>query len=271
MRSQVGSLRYLTRRLWTVSLVTVLMCACSAPVAPSPTPAAARESTGYSPSPRDTARPSPRVAEPARTSRPPYAPTEPVLVTHDDTALSAGCRPSDAAGLIQRFLGAVNNRDSTGIDETWSLPASSSGEQWYSITEGDPGSGGRHFVARTRSELLAYFDERFDAGENMRLVMADVGPSRSGRAAIGFVLSRHADDVDPSLGGPNRLAQGKADMDCQRQVLFVWSMAQVVGVVEPRLCDAPPDWTPAEGPIACARTAAARNPRQAPSGDIPAH
>lgn len=137
------------------------------------------------------------------------------------------------------------------------MPSADTGDHWYSVTEGQPASGGTNFVAQTQQELEAYFAARFRAGELLSLAMADVALSnRPGRAAIGFVITRDADDLPPTLGGPHRLAQGKAEIDCERQRFLVWSMAQNLGssedVIESWPCPKPPGWTMRPA-IVCAR------------------
>ena len=41
---------------------------------------------------------------------------------------------------------------------------------------------------------------------------------------IVYVLTRDAEDLDPGLGGPSRIAFGKGAINCESRQLFVWSM-----------------------------------------------
>jgi len=221
------------------------------------------DSPGWSSPPSTTApttSSTQRVESPgnARAVKGSYDPIVPILVTRDDPSLVTGCRPWHAAGLVDRFFAAVNSKNAQGIEAVWALPTADSGQGWYSVTEGEPAKGGSNLVARTQDQLLTYFSGRFIAREQMHLVMTDVGQSnRPGEAAIGFVVTRDADDLATRLGGPNRLAQGKAVIDCRRQVFLVWSMAQNIGdsdsVVEAWPCPKPTDWMLWDEPIACSR------------------
>jgi hypothetical protein len=246
--------------LRVIGLAALLMSGCATTVAPS----ASGPGSPRAPSlrPEGTAAPTSVGNDLHPMTGPvaggPYEPSIQVLVTGDAPTLPAGCRPWHAAGLVHRFLDSVNSKDPDGIAQTWGLPTTDSGEQWYSITEGEPSKGGTNLVAKTQQELLTYFAGRFDAGEQLNLVMADVArAARSGRAAMSFVVTRDAVDLEPGLGGPNRLAQGKAEIDCQRQVFVVWSMAQNVGtsnsVVEAWPCPKPSDWLLGTVPVVCAR------------------
>lgn len=198
------------------------------------------------------------IAEPT-TSRP-YDPPVAVLVTRDDPQLPSGCRPWQVAGLITSFFDAFNRGDQDQLARFWMLPKASDaqGQTWYSVTEDDPKQGGRHFVAYNQSDLLAYFAKRIAQRERLQLVMVDVGQGRGGDVGVSYVLVRQADDLKPGLGGPERFAEGKGEINCKKQMLFVWSMAQNSGTPEEIVpfwpCPKPPDWSPGTSAIACSRS-----------------
>lgn len=198
------------------------------------------------------------IAGPAASG--PYDPPVAVLVTRDDPGLPSGCRPWQVAGLITSFFDAFNRGAQDQLAHFWMLPRPSDaqGQTWYSVTEDDPKQGGRHFVAYNQSDLLAYFAKRIAQRERLQLVMVDVGQERGGDVGISYVLVRRADDLKPGLGGPEWFAEGKGMINCEKQVLLVWSMAQNSGTPEEIVpfwpCPKPPDWSPGTSVIACSRS-----------------
>ena len=146
------------------------------------------------------------------------------------------CKPDEIATLVTRFLGAVTrgNRDelvhffddgfqvySMGLYDT---------EQARSIqhvayvaeesrTQGGTVRGPRHEVIE---QLLDYFVERHKQHEQMQLLeIASVG----GGGDITFVIRRQADDLAPEIWGPDFIVIGKGFVDCENQVIDVWSAA----------------------------------------------
>ena len=183
-----------------------------------------------------------------------------VIVTRDDSTLPSGCGPREVAQLIMRFFDAFNNGDQEQLDRFFGFE---SGFQWYSVTEGDPSKGGRHFVAYNPEDLLAYFAERHQQHERLRLITVDVaGPSWHGGVDIAYFLTRRADDLEPGLEGSERIVHGKGAINCEKQQIFVWSMGMpMVDEKQPSgplwreigLCPDPPAGTPPTAVVACAR------------------
>lgn len=110
-------------------------------------------------------------------------------VTRDSERGPSPCRPQAVGELMVGFLQKVN----AGTDPTGSF---SSSFQWYSMTEGNPRNGGRHFVTHERDELDDYFERRADHDETMKLIELSVGYDE-GRdiSHIAYVIERTADDT----------------------------------------------------------------------------
>ena len=93
----------------------------------------------------------------------------------------------------------------------------------------------------------------------MRLLKVDVGKAADRETAgVGYSLLRRADDL-AQRGIRNRLAIGKAHMQCRTGRIAVWSMAQAA--TPPRdfrsvaydVCPAPPGGFDRRRVVACAR------------------
>jgi hypothetical protein len=73
--------------------------------------------------------------------------------------------------------------------------------------------------------------------------------ARRGGAAIHFVIQRTATDVPQGLGGNLRIAEGKAELYCLTQRIYVWSMGMDMAPgldVPPHVgwsCPKPADWS----------------------------
>lgn len=94
---------------------------------------------------------------------------------------------------------------------------------WYSVTEDNPGDGGRHFVTGDSDELREYFDRRIAQNERIYLLEIDVAYERARDVAhVAYNLLRTADD----LTGYAEEAGGKGAIDCDSGRIKVWSMAQ---------------------------------------------
>lgn len=75
---------------------------------------------------------------------------------------------------------------------------------------------------------------------------------------IVYVLTRYAEDLDPGLGGPDRIATGKGAINCESRRIFVWSMEMRADERRTErnaadwLCTDPPGWRPGKAVVACA-------------------
>ena len=127
------------------------------------------------------------------------------------------------------------------------------------------GEGGRienGFVTYDQGKLLRYFAERHRHGERIGLIK--VSSTQAGllceenNVGIVYALTREAEDLDPGLGGPDRVAFGKGAINCESQRIFVWSMEMRAGENRTAreaagwICTNPPGWKPGTAVVACA-------------------
>jgi hypothetical protein len=200
-------------------------------------------------------------------------PTTKVIVTSDDASLPDGCRPRQIAELAIAFVDAFNRGDQERLSRIFFIsegpsPPDFSEEgyypwSWYSVSE--VGAGGRiedGFVTYDQGELLRYFAERHRQGERLELIKVSSTQAgllgNEGNVGIVYVLTRDAEDLEPGLGGPARIAFGKGAINCESQRIFVWSMEMRVGDTRSEreaaswLCTDPPGWRPGAAVVACA-------------------
>jgi hypothetical protein len=156
-------------------------------------------------------------------------PADRVVVTRDDPEMPSGCRPRRVVARITAFLEAFNRGD--GSAARFAAPELAPHGGWYSVTEGDPRRGGRHFVAERQNELERYFIERHRTGERMRLLEVAVGFA-NGLGHIEFRVDRRADDLR-RLGIRTNIAYGKGALRCEDGKIIVWSMAMHAGRRDP--------------------------------------
>ena len=132
--------------------------------------------------------------------------------------------------------------------------------RWYSVTEGRAGDGPwRHSVFYDRVDLFPYFATRRKQNERWELISVNIGiasSSRPGAVGIGYTIRRSADDLPSSLA---EYAQGKGEIDCPAQRIFVWSMGQderdrVPAGEVVASCPVPAGWTPGSAILACSRS-----------------
>jgi hypothetical protein len=130
---------------------------------------------------------------------------------------------------ITGFFGAVNHGETERIGDFFSPSAGPEGVSprgWYSVTDGNPEGGGRHFAACTDRDLRTYFELRSRQHERLRLLTMNISaPTWHGGVDITYVVSRRTDDLERSPEGAERRARGKGAINCERGRIFVWSMA----------------------------------------------
>ena len=196
-----------------------------------------------------------------------------VVVTSDDDSLPDGCNTRQIAGLVMEFVDAFNRGDGESLSRLFFVSEGPSPPDfggagyypwsWYLVSE--VGEGGRiknGFVTYDKGELLRYFAERHSKGE--RLSLLKVSSTQTGvldeenNVGIVYVLTRDAEDLDPALGGPGRIAFGKGAINCESRQIFAWSLEMRAGERRtPReaagwLCADPPGWRPGKAVVACA-------------------
>lgn len=171
--------------------------------------------------------------------------TQDVLVSRPSTRGPERCHPEDVGRLVVAFLAAVNRGDAEQAVKFFTDDLG-----WYSVTEGNPSKGGRHFVAYAPAKLRTYFKDRVQNHERMYLLEIDVEYDRSdphvGNVAYGLI--RSADDLEQYA---EKGAAGKGAIDCRTGRISVWSMAHRKRPVPGGLCPGQPD--PPHIAIACAR------------------
>jgi hypothetical protein len=196
-----------------------------------------------------------------------------VIVTSDDAALPDGCHPGQVAGLVMSFVDAFNSGDQSALSRSFFLSEGPSPPDfadraydpwsWYTVSNVEPGGkivGG--FVTYDQGELLRYFAERHGKGERLRLLK--IGLTQRGllgkddNVGFVFILNRTASDLDPSFGGPARIAAGEGTINCKNRRIFTWRMEMKAGdrrtnrEVGNWLCTDPPGWKPGKAVVACA-------------------
>jgi hypothetical protein len=215
--------------------------------------------------------------KPRSAGRPPevmsYRQPERVIVTSNDASLPDGCHPEQVAGLVMAFVDAFNSGDQSALSRSIFLsegpspPDFSDGTydpwSWYTVSNIEPGgkivSG---FVTYDQSELLRYFAQRHERGERLRLLKLSM--TQTGLLGkddnVGFVyaMNRSAADLDPSFGGPARVASGQGAINCKNHRIFTWRMQMKAGDDRSSreaanwLCTNPPGWKPGKAVVACA-------------------
>ena len=202
-----------------------------------------------------------------------YRQPERVIVTSDDDSLPDGCQPGQVARLVMSFVYAFNSGDQSALSRSFFLsegpsPPDFSDEaydpwSWYTVSNVEPGgkivSG---FVTYDQSELLRYFAKRHRKGERLRLLKLSLTQTgllgRADNVGFVYVLNRTASDLDPSFGGPARLASGQGTINCENRRIFTWRMEMKAGDDRTNreaanwLCKNPPGWKPGKVVVACA-------------------
>ena len=171
------------------------------------------------------------------------------------------------------FVDAFNSGDQAGLSRSFFLSEGPSPPDfadraydpwsWYTVSNVEAGgkivSG---FVTYDQGELLRYFAKRHRQGERLRLLK--VSMTQTGLLGmednVGFVyvMNRAASDLDPSFGGPARIASGQGAINCKNRRIFTWRMQMKAGDDRTNreatdwLCTSPPGWKPGKAVVACA-------------------
>jgi len=212
------------------------------------------------------------------TARPGYESPVPVIVTKGKRSsreaddLPEGCKPRQAAAIVATYVDAFNRGDQAMLDRLFVPKPEFQSPAFYAL--GEVYGKGRvrafDFEDEEKDRLLEYFAERRRLGERLELLKVIFGRAAAegeekNTVWMNFLLSRHAPDLKPGLGGPKRLLGGKGGIDCETQTIFGWvsSMEMVGGkglYVQPWIksgdtgdafCKEPPGWKPGESVIAC--------------------
>lgn len=142
--------------------------------------------------------------------------TQAVVVTRDSERGPAACQPEAVGELMVDFLQKAN----AGTDPTSSFASSF---QWYSMTEGNPKNGGRHFVTYERDELADYFERRASHDESMKLIELSLDyEAERDISHITYVIERTADDTarfGTTVTGKGAIACGEAKIELLSMVM----------------------------------------------------
>jgi hypothetical protein len=196
-----------------------------------------------------------------------------VIVTSDDASLPEGCHPGQVAELVLSFVYAFNSGDQAVLSRIFFLSEGPSPPDfadrpydpwsWYTVSKTEPGgkivSG---FVTYDQGELLDYFAERHEQGEQLRLLKVSLTQTgllgRDDNVGFIYVLNRNARDLEPGLGGPAHIASGQGALNCKNRRIFAWRMDMRTEDQRTNreatnwLCTDPPGWKPGKAVVACA-------------------
>jgi hypothetical protein len=202
-----------------------------------------------------------------------YRQPERVIVTSDDASLPDGCHPGQVAGLVMSFVAAFNSGDQAALSRSFFLsegpspPDFSDGTydpwSWYTVSNIEAGGKiASGFVTYDQGELLRYFARRHTRGERLRLLKVSLTQTgllgRDDNVGLVLAMNRSAADLDPSFGGPARIATGQGAINCENRRIFTWRMQMKAGDDRSSheagswLCTNPPGWKPGRAVVACA-------------------
>lgn len=135
--------------------------------------------------------------------------------TPDTPSFSAAttCTAGLVHEIVPQFIDAFNRGDLTELDRLFAT----SNFSWYSTD-----SPGQRFdqAAKDRSTLIPYFAARHRAHERLELISVNVSYALPGDAGFWFVLTRSADDLQPTR------YNGKGGIQCgvMPASIAVWAM-----------------------------------------------
>jgi hypothetical protein len=198
--------------------------------------------------------------------------TTEVIVTSDDASLPDGCHPRQVAEIVVGFVDAFNSGDTDRLSRIFFVSEGPSPPDfaardyqpwsWYTVSK--VGAGGKiesGFVTYDQGELLRYFAKRHGKGERMRLLKVSLTQTgllgKDGNVGFVYVLTREAEDLEPGLGGPARIASGEGAINCENRRIFALRMdmrkedSRTQREAAAWLCADPPGWKPGEAVVAC--------------------
>jgi hypothetical protein len=184
---------------------------------------------------------------------------DPVVVTRTTPGLPRGCRPREAAQVLQTMFAAFSTGDRQRFERSFFRPGAR-GERfrWFAIYDGVS-----DVTLTTRAQLLGWFAARIGHGDTLRLRRIDIGVDTArGIAHFGYFGVRRADDLPPGRGGAAGIVEGKGAYNCRARTIIVFTagMTLAPGRLYPHPltgrgpCPLPTAWDPVEGPVvACTR------------------
>ena len=195
-----------------------------------------------------------------------------VIVTSDDASLPDGCHPGQVAELVISFVDAFNRGDQAVLSRIFFLSEGPSPPDfadgpydpwsWYTVGEIEPsGKIVNGFVTYDQGDLLDYFAERHEQGEQLRLLKLSLTQTgllgREDNVGFVYVLNLSARDLEPGLGGPAHIASGQGALNCENRRIFTWRMdmrtqdQRTNREAADWLCTDSPGWKPGKAVVAC--------------------
>jgi hypothetical protein len=158
----------------------------------------------------------------------------PVVVTRDSLALN--CSPREVAEVVLRFERALDAGDRKALDRVFASKGGGPPSfQWFSDDD---------TAIYDRRRLVPYLLHLHGRGVGIRLVGVDVGNSWVAHS-VGFSVALLQTGRSP------KQVDGKAEIDCVRRRIYVWSVSAGTGVSE---CPATPQANALRVVLACSRT-----------------
>ena len=136
-----------------------------------------------------------------------------VIITGQSDGAPSGCSPREIAHLIVQFFNEFNRGDQKELARFFNPTF-----QWYYV-------GQDGFETSNRDKLLAYFAERHQHREQLRLIKIQVNGWDEPRGLVHFgplFFSRHADDINRA-NNPEGITDGKGAIICEEKKILVWA------------------------------------------------
>jgi hypothetical protein len=126
------------------------------------------------------------------------------------------CRPQEVLGIVRELTDAI------AVAPALAASFAKDDFRWYSASENrNEVVPERHAAAHDATSFRAYLERRRRQHERLRLVALRVGTDGNFQVRI----VRVADDLAPSQGGPQHVAEGKGKVNCARRLIVAFSHA----------------------------------------------
>jgi hypothetical protein len=164
----------------------------------------------------------------------PYSPS--YVLIGKDLGDHSYCDVKKTADVIVDFIDAFNSGDGEQLKtffDDMHFVAFSSGDydtarqsmvkfSRFGSVSGEPETMTKEYRATEIAKMPDYFKTRHTKREKWRLLSL----SQNGGTSVSFSIQRTADDLNAELFGPNFIATGKGEVECQYRKLLVWVMGQ---------------------------------------------
>jgi hypothetical protein len=162
-----------------------------------------------------------------------------IRISGNDSAFPDDCSVRAAAQTVMRFFDAVNTGDKQQI-QRFIGPRF----EWFNLVDNVQPTPERNFSTTNPYTVVSQLMQRHEQHEQLELLVAQMSYEEGRHIVHTYaVLRREADDFEPNLGGPERLAVATGAVDCRDQTLMVWGMGSWVPKANKRpLEHAPACW-----------------------------